>query len=112
MTFRKNAIGSAGVGGVELGVGGDVGVGDGVEIGVGSGDGVGDGATIGSGVGDGVAIVGGRSYRCPEDRIGQPCPSCGYKYGTAWLYEPLPSALVEWLSTRGEHGNPCLGGGA
>jgi hypothetical protein len=26
--------------------------------------------------------------------IGEPCPFCGYKYGTAWNFEPIPSAVV------------------
>lgn len=25
----------------------------------------------------------------------KPCPVCGYKYGTAWLYEPLPEEVVK-----------------
>lgn len=26
----------------------------------------------------------------PEGLLGKPCPTCGYKYGTAWLVDPLP----------------------
>lgn len=27
----------------------------------------------------------------------KPCPVCGYKWGSSWLYEPLPEDVVEWL---------------
>lgn len=25
------------------------------------------------------------------------CPECGYKYGTAWLFEEVPHDVIEWL---------------
>lgn len=28
-----------------------------------------------------------------QDCLGAPCPECGYKYGTAWVKEPLPSEI-------------------
>jgi hypothetical protein len=31
----------------------------------------------------------------------QRCPSCGYNYGIAWLYEPLPEEVVNFLSQFG-----------
>lgn len=31
------------------------------------------------------------------DRVGQPCPTCGYEYGSAWLYEPVPADVLEFL---------------
>jgi len=37
-------------------------------------------------------------YHCEADKLSQPCPECGYKYGTAWLSEPVPSDVLEWLS--------------
>lgn len=30
--------------------------------------------------------------------IGEACPYCGYQYGHAWLYEPLPESVVEWFN--------------
>ena len=27
----------------------------------------------------------------------KPCPSCGYKYGSAWLKEEVPAGVLEWL---------------
>lgn len=27
----------------------------------------------------------------------KPCPVCGYKWGSSWLYEPLPEVVVDWL---------------
>jgi hypothetical protein len=29
-----------------------------------------------------------------EDHPSEPCPVCGYEYGSAWLYEPLPDEIV------------------
>lgn len=29
--------------------------------------------------------------------LGAPCPTCGYKYGSKWLYEPLPEEVVAFL---------------
>ena len=33
----------------------------------------------------------------PLGILTKPCPVCGYKWGTSWLYEPLPEDVVEWL---------------
>jgi hypothetical protein len=33
----------------------------------------------------------------PAGLLGKPCPVCGYKYGSAWLYEPLPADVVKFL---------------
>lgn len=33
--------------------------------------------------------------RIPSLRLTLPCPVTGYKYGTAWLVEPLPREVVE-----------------
>lgn len=33
----------------------------------------------------------------PEGELCKPCPTCGYKYGTAWLYEPLPLNVIEFF---------------
>ena len=30
----------------------------------------------------------------PEGLLSHPCPTCGYKYGTAWLHDALPDAIV------------------
>lgn len=31
--------------------------------------------------------------------IGAPCPECGYRYGVAWLYEPLPQHVIDWVNS-------------
>jgi hypothetical protein len=33
----------------------------------------------------------------PRGLLCKPCPTCGYKYGSAWLYEPLPADVVKFL---------------
>ena len=35
--------------------------------------------------------------KAKEKEVGTPCPTCGYKYGTAWLYEEVPQAVLDWL---------------
>lgn len=27
----------------------------------------------------------------------EPCPKCGYKYGTAWLFEEIPQPIIEFV---------------
>ena len=29
-----------------------------------------------------------------ENSIGAPCPVCGYRYGSAWVYEPIPEDII------------------
>jgi len=40
--------------------------------------------------------------RCSLDGVGKPCPECGYKYGTQWLHDELPQAVIDevrsWMS--------------
>lgn len=31
----------------------------------------------------------------PDDKVGKPCPTCGYRYGSAWLFEPVPVSVIE-----------------
>lgn len=31
------------------------------------------------------------------DTLSGPCSECGYRYGTRWLYEPLPSDIIEQI---------------
>lgn len=31
------------------------------------------------------------------ERIGRPCPACGYRYGSAWLSEEVPADVVEFV---------------
>lgn len=38
----------------------------------------------------------GKSYIC------KPCPVCGYKYGTAWLKEEVPTDVIKWLESLPE----------
>lgn len=33
----------------------------------------------------------------PEGLLGYPCPTCGYGYGTEWLYETLHQDVIDWL---------------
>lgn len=37
-----------------------------------------------------------------QDDIGKPCPECGYRYGSAWLFEPLPAEVETWARTFGD----------
>jgi hypothetical protein len=34
-----------------------------------------------------------------KDSLCAPCPECGYRYGTAWLYEPLPQSVIDWVNS-------------
>lgn len=33
----------------------------------------------------------------PDGILCKPCPICGYKYGTSWLTEEVPSEVIDWL---------------
>lgn len=33
----------------------------------------------------------------PRGLLSYPCPICGYRYGTAWLYEALPDDVVTFI---------------
>lgn len=33
----------------------------------------------------------------PKGLLCKPCPTCGYKYGSAWLREELPTEIVDFL---------------
>ena len=33
----------------------------------------------------------------PEGLLTKPCEVCGYKYGSAWLNEPVPQDVLDWL---------------
>lgn len=35
----------------------------------------------------------------PNGLLCEPCPECGYKYGSAWLREELPANVVEFLQS-------------
>ncbi len=37
----------------------------------------------------------------PEGLLSEPCPTCSYKYGSAWLFEEIPADVLEFL-----HGLP------
>lgn len=32
-----------------------------------------------------------------NDNVNQPCPTCGYRYGTAWLKRKLPNEVIKWV---------------
>ena len=38
----------------------------------------------------------------PAGLLGEPCPTCGYRYGTAWLHEDVPEDILEWLKNLPE----------
>ena len=35
----------------------------------------------------------------PEGLLCEPCPTCGYRYGTAWLYEEVPEEVLRELAS-------------
>lgn len=35
----------------------------------------------------------------PSGLLGKPCSVCGYKYGTAWKREDVPTAVIEFLQS-------------
>lgn len=35
----------------------------------------------------------------PAGHLGEPCPVCGYKYGSAWLKRELPADVIEFLQS-------------
>jgi len=38
-----------------------------------------------------------RSSEHPEGELCKPCPICGYKYGSAWIFEEVPKEVIDWL---------------
>lgn len=42
--------------------------------------------------------LGWNSY---DEHPSEPCPTCGYKYGTAWLYEPIPEEIITTIMSWG-----------
>jgi hypothetical protein len=38
----------------------------------------------------------------PEGLLSHPCPTCGYKYGSAWLKEELPPEVIAFVESFGE----------
>ena len=42
-----------------------------------------------------------------DDHPSEPCPTCGYKYGTAWLTEEVPQDVLEWLAELPRADKPC-----
>lgn len=47
------------------------------------------------------AAFGTPEYVNRTDCVGKPCPTCGYRYGTAWLYEEIPSYVWDDLRRMG-----------
>lgn len=35
--------------------------------------------------------------------LGAPCPECGYCYGSAWVYEPIPQETLDWFESFQHH---------
>lgn len=38
----------------------------------------------------------------PRGMLCAPCPTCGYKYGSAWLHEDVPADVIAWLESLPE----------
>ena len=38
--------------------------------------------------------LGWKSY---DEHPSEPCPTCGYKYGTSWLRREVPTDVLKWL---------------
>lgn len=38
----------------------------------------------------------------PAGLLMEPCPECGYRYGSQWLREPLPENFQEWFDSLPE----------
>lgn len=38
-------------------------------------------------------------WRIYDDHPCEPCPECGYKYGSAWLREELPASVIAFLQS-------------
>lgn len=36
-------------------------------------------------------------WTCGLDAVSVPCPECGYKYGSKWLYEEVPQDVLDFL---------------
>jgi hypothetical protein len=35
----------------------------------------------------------------PDGLLGKPCETCGYRYGSAWLFEPLPADVLDFAES-------------
>lgn len=40
--------------------------------------------------------LGWKSY---DEHPSEPCPTCGYKYGTSWLHEDVPAEVIAYLES-------------
>jgi len=40
-----------------------------------------------------------RALGWTNENMSQPCPTCGYKYGHAWLFEQVPSDVLDFLES-------------
>jgi len=45
----------------------------------------------------------------PEGLLSRPCPTCGYKYGTQWVLEPLTNEPIQWLNDLTQKVDEALG---
>lgn len=34
----------------------------------------------------------------PDGLLSKPCPECGYKYSSQWLFEEVPSDVIQWFN--------------
>jgi hypothetical protein len=46
-----------------------------------------------------------RESEHPRGLLCRPCPVCGYKYGSSWLREDVPSYVLDWLRDFGARVN-------
>jgi hypothetical protein len=41
-------------------------------------------------------------FGCSVCHLGEPCTECGYKLGSAWLYEPIPQEVIDFVTSFGD----------
>jgi hypothetical protein len=50
-----------------------------------------------------------RQNEHPRGLLGAPCSTCGYKYGSGWLYEHVPADVVAWFEAMPDSGTDDWG---
>lgn len=43
----------------------------------------------------------------PDGCLSKPCEVCGYRYGSAWLFEELPREVIAYVEALPDAGEPC-----
>ncbi len=54
-------------------------------------------------------LIDGQTYpkEHPEGVLAKRCPVCGYRYGTKWLFEPVPVSALEYLESLPDADKEC-----